>query len=85
MREPGTEPAIHVQDPARQAAYFLTTDQLAEFRVDKGPDEVESGISFIVPVGLELIEELPALMRGLLQSSESGGDRHTQVPQAARV
>lgn len=85
VREPDVEPAIHIQDPARQAAYFLTTDELAEFRIDTAPNEVDYGISFIVPVGLELIEEMPALMRGLLQSSESGGDRRTQMPQTARA
>lgn len=84
VREPDAELAIHVQDPAREAAYFLAAEQLAEFRIDEEPAEVEYGISFIVPVGFELIEEMPALMRGLLQTQESGGAR-AQVPQHAQA
>lgn len=84
LREPAAEPAIHIQHPAREAAYLLAADQLTEFRIDRAPDEVEYGISFIVPVGLELIEEMPALMRGLLQSQENNAGARAQM-QAARA
>ncbi len=67
-REPDADPAIHIQHPAQEAAYYITAEQLAEFATDEVD---EYGISFVVPAGHELIEEMPALMRGLLQSQES--------------
>lgn len=79
FRTPDAEPAIHIQDPAREAAYFLAPGDLDEFRLDLPPSEVAYGISFVVPVGLELIEEMPALMRGLLQTQESGSGRGLAV------
>lgn len=67
-REPGADLTLHIQDPVRESAYFLTSEQLAEFKAEGEIGDYD--ISFVVPVGLELIEEMPALMRGLLQSSE---------------
>jgi hypothetical protein len=67
-REPDANPAIHIQHPEREAAYYISAEQLEEFAVE---EVGEYGISFVVPMGHELIEEMPALMRGLLQTQES--------------
>ena len=70
LREPGVDPAVLIQHPAADAAFFLTYEELRDFETDAtAPDH---DISFAMPVGMELIEELPAMMRGLLQSGESG-------------
>lgn len=82
LRAPDADPAVHIQDPAREAAYYLEGAELAAFAIDDALDEVEYDVSFIVPVGLELIEEMPPLMRGLLQTQENGSVLRTQMPES---
>ena len=72
---PDENPSVLIQYPHGEASYFLTFDQLQHYKTDKPVEHGEYGISFVIPLSVELIEELPAVMRGLLQSSESPSDR----------
>lgn len=82
LRAPEAAPAVHIQDPSRESAYYLDAEELAEFEIDSVED-VQYDISFVVPVGLELIEEMPPLMRGLLQSQENPRRAASPVSESA--
>ena len=66
-------PAVLIQYPRGNRAYLLTFDQLQAYRIPqpKTHDDAKYGISFIIPRGTELIEELPPLRRSLLQNQEN--------------
>ena len=68
---PTDEPSILIQYPRGKSAYFVKFEQLQKFKIDQPKEKKGYGISFILPVGIELIEELPAFMKPLLQSGES--------------
>lgn len=65
-------PSVLVQHPAGSASYFLTYEELQLFKVPEGTELPSYGIAFVIPTGMELIEDLPPLMRAALQSGESG-------------
>lgn len=72
-RSPDQRPDVLIQHPAAEAAYFLTFSDLQKYLVDvQGPGTIQYGISFSIPYGFELIEELSPLRRSLLQAGESG-------------
>ncbi|WP_027556391.1 hypothetical protein [Bradyrhizobium sp. Cp5.3] len=68
--EPGDSPDVLIRYLADRTAYFLSYDQLSKFKVEQ-PELPLSGeyVSFIVPGGMEFVEEIPLLKRGLLQSN----------------
>jgi hypothetical protein len=70
---PDENPSVLIQYPHGETAYFLDFEQLQSYKVTQPLESVEYGISFVIPISVELIEELPAVMRALLQSGESPG------------
>jgi hypothetical protein len=73
VRDADSRPSVLIQDPAREIAFFIDSKDLDRYLVDSAPVTPESyGISFIMPVGMELIEELPEVMKGPLQAGEGG-------------
>lgn len=64
-------PSVLIQFPAGSASYFLSFEQLRAFEIPQSEAAHSGyGISFVMPTGTELVQELPVLMRGLLQSNE---------------
>lgn len=70
LRNPEINPSVLIRYSRGQAAYFLTFEDLQKFAVTQPTESLNTmdSISFIVPRGTELIEELPTLRRALLQS-----------------
>ena len=67
-----TEPSVLIQYRKDQTDYFLIYDQLEAYKVKLDHHFKEDNlISFIIPIGWELIEELPSVRRALLQSNTS--------------
>jgi hypothetical protein len=64
-------PSVHVQYPRGAASYLLTFEQLKAFQIEQPKDPTGYGISFILPIGLQFIEQLPAIMTAPLQSGEA--------------
>lgn len=76
-RSPEGRPDVLIQHPGADGAYFLTYEDLLDHRLDINPGEaLQYGISFSIPYGYELIEELSPLRRSLLQSGEVGVRRY---------
>lgn len=67
---PDAAPSVLIQHAAGKKSYYLTFDQLQEFVIDYEPGRSGYGISFVIPTGMELIEELPPLMKAALQTGE---------------
>lgn len=70
LRTPEAEPSVLIRYSRSQSSYFLTFEDLQRFAVTQPTESLNTAdsISFIVPRGTELVEELPALRRALLQS-----------------
>lgn len=69
LRTPELKPSVLIRYVRGEKAYFLTHEQLQQFRVEQPSEPFDPGsISFILPRGTELIEELPLMRRALLQS-----------------
>lgn len=70
LRNPEINPSVLIRYSRGQASYFLTFEDLQKFEVSQPADSLNTAdsISFSVPRGTELIEELPTLRRALLQS-----------------
>lgn len=70
LRTPEVEPSVLIRYSRSRSSYFLTFEDLQRFAVTQPTNSlnVDDSISFIVPRGTELIEEMPALRRALLQS-----------------
>lgn len=64
------EPSILIQYPDGETSYLLTHEQLQEFITEQPTEKAGYGISFVIPMGMEMIEELPAMMKSMLQSTE---------------
>ena len=64
-------PSVLIQFPRGEASYFLTAEDLLEYRIPQPQEYWEgfTGVSFVIPRSTELIEQLPALRRAALQSS----------------
>lgn len=68
LRNPELDPSVLIRYSRGKAAYFLTFDQLNRYHTSQ-PTTPDSGrISFILPRGTELIDELPSLRRALMQT-----------------
>lgn len=70
MQNADIEPSVLIQFPKQQKSFFLEYAELVSFKIpqpDRYPDGFE-GISFVIPRGLEFIEQLPAVRRATLQS-----------------
>ncbi|MCL2581276.1 MAG: hypothetical protein FWE35_02350 [Streptosporangiales bacterium] len=70
LRNPEIDPSVLIRYSRGQASYFLRFEDLQKFEVSQPTESLDTtdSISFIVPRGTELIEELPTLRRALLQS-----------------
>lgn len=70
LRTPGAEPSVLIRYSRSRSSFFLTFEDLQRFAVTQPTESLNTAdsISFILPRGTELIEELPALRRALLQS-----------------
>jgi len=70
LRTPEIEPSVLIRYSRSQSSYFLTFEDLGKFAVTQPTETLDTrdSISFIIPRGTELIEELPTLRRALLQS-----------------
>ncbi|MGH3938741.1 MAG: hypothetical protein ACRDTG_08900 [Pseudonocardiaceae bacterium] len=70
LRTPEAEPSVLIRYSHSRSSYFLTFEDLQRFAVTQPTESLDTAdsISFIIPRGTELIEELPALRRALLQS-----------------
>lgn len=70
LRNPELQPSVLIRFGQGQSSYFLTFDELQAYRLPQLECAAsDNQISFIVPRGTELIEELPALRKALLQSN----------------
>lgn len=69
LRAPELKPSVLVRYSRGRSAYFLSFEDLQRHAVQEPPAlDVATSISFVIPRGTELVEELPALRRALLQS-----------------
>jgi hypothetical protein len=70
LRNPELEPSILIRYSRDQSSFFLTFEELQQYKVDQPVESLNTtdSISFIIPRGTELIEELPTLRRALLQA-----------------
>ena len=69
LRNPELHPSVLIRYAKKQTSYFLSFDDLQKFKAPL-PQVTGDGawVSFIIPRGTELIEELPSMRRALLQS-----------------
>lgn len=70
LRRPADEPSVLIQDQQNQKSHFLDFADLAKYRTDRVFQPDDYAISFLLPVGLEFIHELPRSIRELQQTSE---------------
>lgn len=63
-------PSVLIQFPSNDTAFFLSFDDLEKYETNIPENQPEQSISFILPRGTELIEELPDLRISLLQTQE---------------
>ncbi len=70
LRNPELNPSVLIRFGQGQTAFYLSFDQLQAHKIAQ-PDSSfdDEQVSFIIPRGTELIEELPTLRRALLQSN----------------
>lgn len=70
LRNPELEPSVLIRYSREQSSFFLTFEELQQYKVNQPTESLNTSdsISFIIPRGTELIEELPTLRRALLQS-----------------
>lgn len=65
-------PSVLIQWPKGKASFLMDYDDLTKFEVEeRRTAKLNYGISFIIPRGTELIDELPTLRAALLQSGEN--------------
>ncbi len=70
LRNPELAPSVLVRFGQGQAAYFLSFEELQHYTICQPENSFDdTQISFVIPKGTELIEELPTLRRALLQSN----------------
>lgn len=68
----GTEkPSVLVQFPKGEEAFFLTHEDLQEFKIEQPKNQPTGSMSFVIPRGTELWDELPAMRAHDLQSNEN--------------
>jgi hypothetical protein len=70
LRNPELQPSVLIRYLREQSSFFLTFEELQQYKVDQPTESLNTSdsISFVIPRGTELIEELPTLRRALLQS-----------------
>ena len=70
LRNPELQPSVLIRFGQGRSAFFLTFEELQAYKQPQLEVAAsEDQISFIIPRGTELIEELPALRKALLQSN----------------
>lgn len=64
------KPDVLVRFPARKRAFFIPSNKLQEFKIDQPKASFgDHYISFIMPAGMEMVDEIPLYKRGMLQSN----------------
>jgi len=70
LRNPELNPSVLIRFGQGQSAFYLGFEELQAYQIAQPEASFDDEqISFIIPRGTELIEELPALRRALLQSN----------------
>jgi hypothetical protein len=68
--DPANEPDVLIRFAKDRTSYLVSAAELERFRVDQPRSSFgDHYVSFIIPSGLELVEEIPLLKKGLLQSN----------------
>lgn len=62
------EPSVLVQYPRGQKAYFLRWEDLKKYETAESAEALDAGVYFWLPSGVEVVEELPHVVRALLQT-----------------
>jgi hypothetical protein len=67
---PENQPSVLIQFPVDQSSYLLPWDEMQAFQIAQPTEYADNfeGVSFVLPRGMELIEQLPAVRRAMLQS-----------------
>lgn len=74
-RASSDRPDVLIQWKTAEKSYFLPYSKLSEFATPLGRSKGQGyDVSFALPRGTELIDELPALRRAILQSGEMAAD-----------
>jgi len=70
LRNPELKPSVLIRYSREQSSFFLTFEDLQQFVCEQPTESLNTSdsISFAIPRGTELIEELPTLRRALLQA-----------------
>ncbi|GGA58697.1 hypothetical protein GCM10007416_34850 [Kroppenstedtia guangzhouensis] len=64
-------PSVLVQFPRDESAYFLKNEDLQKFRIDQPETQPVGSMSFVIPRGTELWQEVPKMRAWELQSGEA--------------
>lgn len=69
-QDPSNQPDVMIRFPHDRTSYLVPFAELEKYQVDQPTTSFgDHYISFIVPGGMELVEEIPLLKKGLLQSN----------------
>lgn len=72
MQVPSANPSVIIQHHSQEKSYFISSQDLIKYLTPQPRTHGDGyDVSFILPHGTELIEELPEMMKGLLQTQES--------------
>lgn len=71
LRSLARKPSVLIQWPRGNKAFFLSSAVLRRYKSKKRRRYGDYGISFLLPIGLEFVEELPIMIQALLQASEA--------------
>ena len=70
LRNPELNPTVLIRFGQGKSAFFLSFEDLQAYKISQPESSFDpEQISFVIPRGTELIEELPNLRRALLQSN----------------
>ncbi|NBW41987.1 hypothetical protein EBR25_13450 [bacterium] len=70
LRNPEVEPSVLIKYSHGRTSYFMELNDLEQFKIEQPASYFDDeSISFIMPRGTELVEELPEMRRALLQSN----------------
>jgi hypothetical protein len=62
------EPSVLIQYRRKREAYFLGFDELQKYKIPQPDEFIEGTLSFIIPIGMELLQEMEGGFPRPLQS-----------------